>query len=136
MKSILFVDEDYQLWNYSNESFQISLLLPRIPSHLEIAVKRTNLMETSGSNRGRSKIKPPIKIFVKRKKDRYCRRGVAKILEEKTIPRFLFDILHHQGKLDLSCDNTLFTVQAIDPFEKTNPLRFEKNVNSRHWFSL
>lgn len=87
-------------------------------------------METSGSNRGRSKIKPPIKIFVKRKKDRYCRRGVAKILEEKTIPRFLFDILHHQGKLDLSCDNTLFTVQAIDPFEKTNPLRFEKNVLS------
>lgn len=75
-KSTLSMDEDYQLWNYSNESFQISLLLPRIPSHLEIAVKRTNLMETSGSNRGWSKIKPPIKIFVKRKVDRYCRRGV------------------------------------------------------------
>lgn len=58
-------------------------------------------------------------------------RRVAKILEEKTIPRFLFDILHQQGKLDLSCDNTLFTVQAIDPFEKTNPFGFEKNVNFR-----
>lgn len=48
-------------------------------------------------------------------------RRVAKILEEKTISRFLFDILHQWGKLDLSCDNTLFTVQAIDPFEETNP---------------
>lgn len=82
-------------------------------------------METSGSDRRRSKIKPPIKIFVKRKGGGggsiLSPRRVAKILEEKTISRFLFDILHQWGKLDLSCDNTLFTVQAIDPFEETNP---------------
>ena len=83
-------------------------------------------METRGSDRGRTKIKPLIKIFAI-----LSPRRVAKILEEKTIPRFLFDILHQQGKLDLSCDNTLFTVQAIDPFEKTNPFGFEKNVNFR-----
>lgn len=79
-------------------------------------------METNGSDRRRSKIKPPIKIFVKRKGGSILSpRRVAKILEEKTISRFLFDILHHWGKLDLSCDNTLFTVQTIDPFEETNP---------------
>lgn len=77
-RSALFVDEDYQLWNYSNESSQIGLLLARIPSYFrDCDIKRTNLMETSGSDRRRSKIKPPIKIFVKRKGgDRYCRRGV------------------------------------------------------------